>query len=322
MAILTKKKALVFGLVIVAAIILAMMIVVFNLLQRSGSNPPGHPDIELITPEISPEVTTPVKVLKPESRGGSITFSLPAGTYEEPADLELYHENLQSTNGDEIPSDIYYTTDGTEPTRENARKYNPGEKIIFISPGNHTIMAKLFSTVGKYQGDVYSQTYMIKPKPTIIPVIVKPVPEPIKPKPEITKPDPVLTKPEPQKPVITAIETITNFMQLDEEIRQDFYECTEKLVFELEGIEKIEKEDRKIQMEIYISQYGQAKMEQISGIKVTPQDKDGEFRAILAEKIKSIKFLSPTRKGKPVKARFWIDFKKIASLGSKIMLAR
>lgn len=248
---------------------------------------------------------------QPECRGGRIILSPKGGTYQGKIEVNLTCETLKSSQGDHIPSNIYFTTDESEPTKKQENKYRAGQNIVFDKPGKYLIKAKLFSITGKYEGRVYIQKYTItKPKPK--------TGTPIK------KVKPGKSKTAPIASASTTIDTIERFSQLDKETREDMYACTSKIVFEAGGIKKVEKNSRRIKMQIFISQYGNAKMEAVHGFSVIPKEKINEVKAGLARELKSIKFLPPTKKGKPVNVKIWIDFKKIALLKkeNQIMLKR
>lgn len=95
---------------------------------------------------------------------GKISFSPEECTHHDIIRIQLNHENLESSRGDKIPSDIYYTIDDSDPTKENGRKYTLGEIIVLSRPGVYTIKARLFSKRGKYEGVVYWQKYIIRNK--------------------------------------------------------------------------------------------------------------------------------------------------------------
>lgn len=98
---------------------------------------------------------------KPEANGGEITFTPGTGKYNENVQVHLSWENLRSSNGEEIPSEVYFTINGIAPAKTNDKKYE-GKKIILDKPGKHTINAKLFSKKGKYESSTYSQSYIIE----------------------------------------------------------------------------------------------------------------------------------------------------------------
>ena len=215
---------------------------------------------------------------------GKIIFKPIGSTYSGGVQVQLLYENLMSSRGTEIPSEIYYTIDGSEPTKDNGEKYNPENKILLNGPGRYQIKARLFSKLGKYEGNVHLQTYIIE-------------------------------KLEPK-----AI-TVENVEELDKDIRDDIFENTKKLIINVNGVENVIKGDY-LKMIVFISKNGQAKVLKISNIDVIPKEKSEEIKDSLVKKIQAITFKPPTVIGKHVNVKIEILFNKISILKGKIFLER
>ena len=194
-------------------------------------------------------------------------------------------EELKSSRGDKIDSDIYYTMDGSEPTKDNGKKYDPAKKIVLDRVGRYTVKAKLLSQVGKYEGDIFSETYkVVKPPP--------PIP------------------------------TITSPNQLDKKIRKSIYSETKVIRFDFSKIDDVKKSGGKIRVKLFISHLGKGKVMEIHGIEVEPGDKLEILHESLGATISKIEFGRPTKGNNPINVEIWIDFKKIGKYENKIILTR
>jgi hypothetical protein len=226
---------------------------------------------------------------KPEAQGGAITFTPNGGEYNKPVKVTLSFEPLKSSRGDVIDADIYFTNNGIEPTRERGMLYNPEETIAFSGEGQFILKARLISRMGKYEGPVYFQAYIIKPYIAL----------PIKSQ-ENTLPVESAAKESPG--------TVTNIQLLDFTTRDEIDRKTRSMWFMVEGIQRLEGE---LKVHLFISRLGSAEVRDISGYKVEPKDKGSELKTRLDRKIRNIGFSPPLSKENPVEVYIWIEFKNI-----------
>ncbi len=84
-----------------------------------------------------------------EAFTSTVEFSEPGGTFSENVGLEL------SSSDD--TSAVYYTTDGTDPTLHNGKKY---ESRIYITSGTTTVRAVCINAEGK-AGSIAEEVYVV-----------------------------------------------------------------------------------------------------------------------------------------------------------------
>ena len=216
-----------------------------------------------------------------EVHGGKIIFKPGGNTYSGRVKVQLVHENLKSSEG-EIPSVIYYTTNGSEPAKDNGLKYISGKKIVFSRPGEYIVKARLIAGMGKYQGEIYSEKYVIK---SIEPKVI----------------------------------TVENIDQLDIETKNDILGKTKRIKFPCSGVLEL-KRSGEIKILLSISSNGDAEMLDISGMDVKPKNKLVELKDALTDVIRKQKFLPPTFLGKPANVKIYITFNRTGSLGPEIVL--
>lgn len=287
-----KRKLLPFLLAFL--IIVFLTIVVVLIIKLNSNNPPPDNDNQNPKkPPISNDINSqkhPVKNTtdnnhKPEVQSGKIIFEPKRSTHSGDMQVQLIYENLKSSRGDEIPSEIYYTIDGTEPTKNNGKKYITGDKILLRKPGIYIIKARLFSKMGKYKGEVHYKRYIIK----------------------VTKPKTI---------------TVNRIEELDEMTRDNIFENTKFVRASIDEAEDVIK-NGDLKMLICISHKGKATVKNIYGFRVTPSNKLNLVKRNLIRKIESRNFMPPVNRNRtPVNVEILIHFLKIGRLGDKVILSR
>lgn len=281
------KALLVLSIVVLVAI-LAMLIIRLNnttttpiIENQSQINPDIIGDNKLLNPQVKNVVENNYK---PEVQKGKITFIPKAGTYRGGAQVQLIYENLKSLKGYRIPSEAYYTTDGSEPTKNKGKKYVDGKKIMLGKPGEYWVKVKLFSKKGKYEGKIHRQRYNIIKKEIKVPII-------------------------------------TSFYQLDKSTREDISSKTKKFKLKIEGIKKGDISGI-MKIILYISSSGQAEVIKFSGIRARSTNKSKSIKDGISWEIQGIKFLPPTSEGKAVKVKTFIDLEVKAVFHNEIKFER
>jgi serine/threonine protein phosphatase PrpC len=229
-----------------------------------------------------------------ESRRGIIKFVPEGGKFSKEITVLLsIAEPLKSSKGEVIDADIYYTIDGSEPKRNNGRKYMTGELICLEQKGKCTVKARLISKLGGLEGKVYTQTYALQPAAVLQPI----------------------TQYKKSQNIVT------DFKLLDLQTQDDIKKYTNRIVIEVEGIIRINR-NSDLKFMLSISKTGQAKMLDISGFTVEPLEKMKEIKFKLNQKVQGIPFAAPTSKGKPVDVEAWLGFNKIATFYEKVIIER
>jgi hypothetical protein len=200
--------------------------------------------------------------------GGNAWFETASGTYGNPVKIGIRYKKLRWSKNEIIESKVYYTTDGSDPTKDWGQLYIKGNPIEFKELGTHILKARVISDDGNHMGKVKTGIFTIKPQ----------------------------------------IETVTHLNQLDPKTQDDIKEKTKKIVIEVEGIEKIDQQGR---IQIFISRDGKAKVVDL-GFNVEPTEKINEIKDALNDKIKIMRFLPPTMKGKSAEMKIWIEYKNIS----------
>jgi protein phosphatase len=93
--------------------------------------------------------------------GGNIRFSKKGGRYEEPVKIWLSYDPLKFSNGNGIPADVYYTLDGSDPTKYSGELYVRGDPIELKKESAYIVKARVISKDGEHRGRHYSQSYTI-----------------------------------------------------------------------------------------------------------------------------------------------------------------
>lgn len=288
-----RKKIVLRTLIIV--FIIAFMVVVMIIVYQvtiGGSylkiqNRRDNTNLQL--PQIQGEDKTNTTFNKKDIQGGEITFDIPGRTSNKPLTIRLTAQPL-AVRGEQVPSDIFYSLDGSEPTKEKGIKFENSDAIVLKDFKNYILKAKVFSKVGKYESKIYSQSYNITP-----------------------------LKEKHWYP------TISKFRQLDRGSRMNIFQNTRNIDIDLQGIQKIKPiKNGKIEMRIFISSDGDAKVITISGLDVMPREKLIGVKSALIKKINAIKFAPPITNGsrKNVNVKLWINFEKVDKNENKIVFQR
>jgi hypothetical protein len=290
---LNSKKIVIIKVLLVFLIIAFLLVVAYLIFfNYTGSETPGEMSS---IPGETMEAQTHIKPIvisrdlmdnKPEVQGGVIRFNPASGEFSDKVTVQLDIETpLKSKRGDVILADIYYTCDGTEPSKTNGKKYTPGDKISLPKKGRLTIKARLISKLANnYKGKVYSQSYSVQPE----------------------------TVPSP-------INSVTDYTLLDPQTREEIIKKMKRIVFEVEGITRINRTGD-LKLLLSISRTGQIKLLNISGFDVEPPAKMNEIKFQLDQKIRHISFAATTMNGKPVDVRAWVSFNRIATFYEKVII--
>jgi len=262
---------------------------------------PNSGDGGTVSPTGTDELSEPIKV-----SGGVIGFNPMGGEQKKGIEIRLEIDApLKSSRGDFILSDIYYTLDGSEPTRENGTKYNPGTPIVLNKAGKHTIKSRLYSRKGSYQGEIFKERYNITPD--IEPVAVVPG-ETVQANTQTLNPN----------------EPITDMGQLDSKTQAQINQKMQRIVLVIPGIESVKEADGSlVNIQLSISGSGQAQLLRISGFAVDPVEKVDEIKSELYKKIRDIQFSPPRAKsGDIVSVNIPITFKKAGKYYDKFIMER
>jgi len=237
--------------------------------------------------------------------GGKISFTKPGGEYKESVQIQLGYESLRLSSGNAINSDVYYTLDGSEPKRGNGKKCKIGDIIIIRKEGTNEIKARVISRVGKYEGTVYSQIYVIQPSEK------QNLPQNRSANSQSADQQ---TSDEQNKGTL-----ITDFDRLDPIFKEDIERKLERIIVIVDGVQNINKKNEVVKMEIAISKTGMARLLDLSRLDVEPADKLTEIKSQLDEKIQRIHFTSPSINGKPVDIRAAIFFKHVSLFSGRVI---
>lgn len=146
-----------------------------DVLQAGGAILPARtldsrqPAVQVTKPDVLPAEPAPAPVFS----GGDVVFTPGGGEHVLPLQVEILASPVTDQYGNSVASEIYYTTDGTEPSRSSL-KYEPGLKIA--AEGDHLLKARAFARSGKYEGRTGSALLTVKaPAP---PPVVQPPPPP------------------------------------------------------------------------------------------------------------------------------------------------
>jgi len=109
------------------------------------------------------KIPIPSEVTESMILGGAIQFEPDGGEFRDSIEVRLsITEPLKTSQGDVIDADIYYTLDGSEPTKEKGVSYTSGESIVIQNEGSYILRARLIARGGSYEGPIYSQTYIVQ----------------------------------------------------------------------------------------------------------------------------------------------------------------
>lgn len=263
------KKNNLLSILLAASVIILLAVILMLMFKLSGNAP--------VKNEKNHEVVNHSKVIKQmENKGGEIIFSPRGGKYKDSVQVQLSYAKLLSTNNEEIPSEIYYTTgtsDRTVITKSNGQKYISGEKIRIDKPGEYIIKARVFSNLGKDEGPICTESYIVE-------------------------------KSEPQ------LITVTEFDQLDEETREDILsKIKETIVFQSFTENKIEYTSGNLNVNIVIFPTGYSQVNEINFASTLNKKDEEIIKDNFERAIKGIRFLSPKKSRDTVKVNIWIKYK-------------
>lgn len=276
-------------------------------------------------------VSSTSNIANPVSTGGVIQFKPEAGTYLNNVKITLSFQPMKSEKNETILSDIFYTLDGSEPSRTHGIKYSQNKAIFLTRQGSNTLKAGLFAKLGNYQALASPRVYYIRPNDeaqTSTPATTQPTaitPAINTPTQNTTAQNPI-TPPQNQgnyslQPTQNSnTSSATNLNQLDTQSQTEINAKTEKITVDIPGITSYKKET--VKMRISISSLGDARLLDITGLSVEPPDKLAEIKTLLDQKLKSAGFPPPTVDGNMVDIKIWLEFKKISKFKDKIIFEK
>jgi len=239
-----------------------------------------------------------------EIPGGDIRFIPPGGHYTNKVQVHLeIAEPPRISNGDPVAWDIYYTRDGSEPTKSNGTKYEGNEKnpeIEFNEEGTFIIDTRLFSRDGRYKCSIKPQQIYVIEKST----------EPGVDEPEVTRvhkqisekrqftPKAEVNK-NPNEESLLPIDEIywcDNFWKAADNV----HKSRPVISLSSNGITNVE--GNKKPLIIQFSKKGEVQSVRIDGIEVSPQDTDklNGYYENLKKYIQSLNLPRPTKDGNAV----------------------
>lgn len=224
----------------------------------------------------------------PDIRGGVVHFSSSDRILTESSRIYLSFSSF-FVRGNSVPADIIYTINGSNPTRENGFKYEKDQGIFLNRPGQYTINAKVISKLGKYDGEIYSQDYIINRK---------------------------------IEDSYTRVIKENEIKKLGILTRREIFNRTSRIEILVDGITQIQKKKHFITVRIRIDSYGRIKVKKINGLIVIPEEKSEEVEFLLRQKIEKIHLLPPICEMKPVIVEFAFDIEPDEITDDKIIFIR